>query len=74
MSDGISAMFDRLEEEERQARLEKFNKHSDNDKLRTIKNVIQNLENLKRTNPALTEDGWYYINDSLYDLNSLLED
>ena len=73
MSDGIKEMFERLDEEARQAELAKLNQHSDNDKLRTIKLVIQNLESLKHTDPALTESGWYYINDSLYELNSLLE-
>ena len=73
MSDGVKEMFERLDEEARQAELAKLNQHSDNDKLRTIKLVIQNLESLKRTDPALTESGWYYINDSLYELNSLLE-
>ena len=74
MSNGPKAMFERIEEERREEEFKKFNSHTDVEKLRAVKAVLQNLENLKGTNPALTEHGWYYINDSLYELNCLLED
>lgn len=72
MSNGVSDMFDRINEEKRLKRLEKFNAHSDNHKLYTIETVIKNLESFKQTNPSLTESAWRNINNSLDGLNDLL--
>ena len=74
MSNGLKDMFERLEEERHTKQLANLCKQSDNYKLRTVLDVIQNLNNLKATNPSLTEHGWYYINESIKALNDLIED
>ena len=73
MSDGVTAMWDRIIEEEREARLTKFMKHSDNAKLRAVDAAINALDLFLESNPALTNQQWCHIKDAVAELKDLID-
>ena len=72
MSDGVTAMFDRLFEEEHQRRLEKFAEHTDNAKLASVLAAINKLELFITMEPALTRHQWALLDDAVSELKDLV--
>lgn len=73
MTDGVSAMFDRLVEEERARKMEKFQQRSDNAKLASVITAIDNLNLFVSMEPALTRHQWALLDSTLQELQDLLK-
>ena len=73
MSDGVSAMFDRLYEEEHQRKLEAFQKRSDNAKLSSVLTALDKLELFVSMEPSLTRHQWALLDDTVSELKDLIK-
>ena len=72
MTNGVAAMFERIAEEERQLKLHKLTNTDQKQVLSAIEQTINALEEVKRTQPSLTEYQWSLINNSLQELQDLI--
>lgn len=72
MTNGVTVMFERIKEEERQAKLQKLSSLDQSQVLSAIELTIDSLYELKQSQPSLTEHQWSLINNSLQELQDLI--
>ena len=65
-------MFDRLAEEERDRKMEKFMQHSDAAKLASVLTAIDNLILFADMEPSLTRHQWALLDSTLQELQDLV--